>query len=320
MAEGHGAPVGLVGSLAGTERLRARAEGKVKVEPVATPYGSVDVVQGFLGGAPFAGVAKAIASPAPPHKLPHRATYWALKKVGCARVLTSSVVTSFDERLRVGDIFVANDFLDLTGWSLTYFEGGPEGVHNAEMDAPFCSGLSREFVSLARSFGLRVVSVGTVATVPGPQHPTAAEAARMAQAGAMAGSFSAGPEAKLARELGLCLVSAGVTVRAVVKDAAWRKGPEAPSPEPPSQADLLRALAEGRELPARGAANQGPPRVRRHAAGARREVSAHEATALKAKLKDIDARLEQAAAAFVPQAAAMAPCRNCPKGAGPGKW
>jgi purine nucleoside phosphorylase len=317
LAEGQRSPVGLLGSQAGTDRLKARAEGQVKVEPLRTPYGSVDVVLGSMGGAPFAGVAKAIASPAPPHRMPHRATFWALKKVGCARVLSTSVVTSFDERLRLGDLFVPDDFLDLTGWSLTYFEGGPEGVHNAEMEAPFCRGLSREFVSAARSFGLRVLSEGTVAMVPGPQHPTVAEAARMAQAGAVAGSFSAGAEAKLARELGLCLVAAGVTARGAVKDVAWRKAGEARGGGEPSQADLLRAFAEGREPPAREGGKDGPASPRKGSESPRGGAAQREAASLKAKLKDVDARLEEAAAAFVPQAAAMAPCRSCRRGAGP---
>jgi hypothetical protein len=34
-------------------------------------------------------------------------------------------------------------------------------------------------------------------------------------------------------------------------------------------------------------------------------------------LKEADARLEEAAAAFVSQAAALPPCPRCPRGAGP---
>jgi len=317
VVEGRALAVGVIGSQAGIDRLKGRAEGKVRLEAVRTPYGSVDVLRGLVGGAPFAGVAKAIAAPAPPHRMPHRATYWALKKSGCARVLTTSVVTSLDERLRLGDLFVPHDFLDFTGWSPTYFEGGPEGVHNAEMDAPFCRGLSRELVSLARSFGLRVLEEGTVATVPGPQHPSAAECARLAQAGARAVSFSAAAEAKLARELGICLVAAGVTVRGALDEKAWRPGPEAGEGKEPSQAELLRAFAEGREPPPRAEAASAGPRGRRHMQGEKGGARPREAEALKAKLKDVDLRLEEAAAAFVPQAAAMAPCRNCPKGEGP---
>ena len=83
MGEAGRPSVGVTGSSVAGERLARRADGKTKVEPVATPYGSVDVLTGSIGGGRFAAVAKSPAAPFPPHHLPYRATLLALAKVGC---------------------------------------------------------------------------------------------------------------------------------------------------------------------------------------------------------------------------------------------
>ena len=309
---GPSAPtVGIVGSLGLAPRLAARAEGKTATFPVRTPYGSVDVLTGTIGGGRFAAVAKAGVAPFPGHNLPYRANLYALSKAGCTRVLSASLATSVSERLHLADCFVPDDFIDLTGRSVTFFDGGLEGTHHAEMEAPFCARLAREFSSACRSFGMRVALGGVVATVVGPHQPTAAEAARIAAMGAQAVSFSAATEAKLARELGLCLVSGEVIVREAAGHHAWRPAGGGEALARPTEAELLRAFAEGREAPE-------PAPTKAKAPGKSRGGRARsELERLQAALKDVDARFEEAAAAFIPHAAALAPCPHCPAGAGP---
>ncbi len=317
MSGARGSLVGLLGAASLGKRLEARAERPVKTEAVRTPYGSVDVVTGSIGGGRFAAVSKSGVAPFPGHQLPYRATLMALSKAGAQRVLSMSVATSLTAELRLADCFVPDDFLDLTGRSVTFYDGGLEGTHHAEMEAPFCRRLSREFASVARSFGVRVLQGGTIATVPGPHHPTAAESARLSALGVAGVGFSAATEAKLARELGLCFVSAAVAVRSVEEPAAWRQNEGAEATATPSEADLLRAFAEGRDAPAAGdGARKARAKAGDHPRGASSR-GARDAQAVKAKLLDVDTRLESAAAAFVPQAAAMAPCPYCSRGAGP---
>ncbi len=55
--------VGIVGSLGLAPRLAARAQGKTASSPVPTPYGSVDVLTGVIGGGRFAAVAKSGVAP-----------------------------------------------------------------------------------------------------------------------------------------------------------------------------------------------------------------------------------------------------------------
>ncbi len=308
--------VGLAGSAGLGERLASRADGKTKTDSVRTPYGSVDVVAGTIGGGPFAAVAKSGVAPFPSHNLPFRATIFALSNVGCTRFLSASLATSMDPRLRLADCLVADDFIDLTGRSITFFDGGLEGTHHAEMEAPFCARLSREFTSSARSFGMRVAHGGTVATVPGPHHPTMAEAGRLAAMGAIAASFSASTEAKLARELGICFTSAALVVREAAPHKDWRAGGARESSVGGlTEAELLRAFAEGREAPGEAPSptpSRARPRAKRPGSRGARELEV-----VKAKLQDADRRLEQAVAAFVPHAAALPPCPRCARDPGP---
>ena len=311
MAVEGGSVVGIVGSMGLAPRLAARADGKTKAESVRTPYGSVDVLTGSIAGGRFAAVAKTGVAPFPGHNLPFRANLYALSKVGCSRTLSASLATSISEKLRVADVFVPDDFIDLSGRAVSFFDGGLEGTHHAEMDAPFCARLTREFASAARSFGMRVALGGVAATVVGPHHPTAAEAARIAGMGASAVSFSAATEAKLARELGMCIVAGAVVVREAAPHPGWRASAKAEASDGPTEADLLRAFAEGREAPAEPklhAKREPRPKGGRARADLER---------LRASLKEVDARYEDAAAAFVPHAAALAPCPHCPRGAGP---
>lgn len=319
--------LGVVGSFGVGERLARRADGPVKSDKVVTAWGSVGVVSGTVDGGRFVAVEKSQAAAFAPHNLPYRAVATALRRAGATRMVSASVGTSLSGELHVADVVLPADFLDFTGRTVTLYGGGIEGTHHADMDEPFCARLSRDWASVGRGFGLRVREGGTVATVAGPHHPTAAEAEWLASYGALVTSFTAATEAKLARELGMCYAATVVVVRSAAAHPAWnprgRAGPApaAPPPAEPTEAELLRAFAEGRDptVPGKVAAAereraQGPP------GGRKRAVSASQAeaqSAVAAALRQVDERLEEAAAAFVAQAAALPPCRRCPPGQGP---
>jgi purine nucleoside phosphorylase len=306
-----------LGSAGVGQRLQRHAQGPVETSTVATPYGSVDLVSGTLDGSRFVAASKWQAAPFPPHQWPYRATFWALAKAGADRVLSTSIATALHESSRLGDCLVPDDYVDLTGRAVSFFDGGLEGTHHADMEEPFCARLSREFVSSARSFGLRVHQGGTIATIPGPHHPTTAEAARLASTGAAAASFSTATESKLARELGLCFVAAAVVVRTASPHRGWRPGSERERPAPAAEADLLRAFAEGRDVDSVSSAAPRGASSKRGPAAQGSSRQSRELERLKAVLQDSDDRVEQAAAAFVPHAAAYPPCTRCPRGAGP---
>jgi len=313
--------VGILGSQGIGERLAKHAAQKPEVQSVVTAYGSVDLLVGTIDGARFAAAPKSPAAPFPPHQIPYRAALLALRKSGCDRVLSTSVGTSLSDRIRSADCFLPSDFIDFSGRSVTFFEGGLEGTHHAEMDDPFCPRLVREFLAAARSFGMRVVEGGTIATIAGPHQPTTAEAERLTRAGAVAVNFSAATEAKLARELGMCYAGAVIAVRNLPAVGPWRAGvqeePEAKSA--PTEREILRRIAAGEQVaPPRGAKAPGKGQERGGRSGKQR--ASPDVEALGAQLRDVDVRIEEAAAAFVPQAAQLDPCPRCPRGAGPAWW
>lgn len=321
MQDEDGPALGVVGSFGVGERLARRADGPVRTDKVVTAWGSVSVVTGTVDGGRFVAVEKSQAAAFAPHNLPYRAVATALRGSGATRMVSASVGTSLTERLQVADVVLPSDFLDFTGRTVTLYGGGIEGTHHAEMDEPFCARLSRDYASVARGFGLRVKEGGTVATVAGPHHPTAAEAEWLASYGASVTSFTAATEAKLARELGMCYAATIVVVRSAAAHPSWNPrgrttGQPAPGPGEPTEAELLRAFAEGRDPDA--PAKVAPAESARAAdgpAGGKRAVSQDE-TVTRA-LRQADERLEEAAAAFVAQAAALPPCKRCPRGQGP---
>lgn len=322
MSKEMGAALGVVGSSGVGERLARRADAKVKPRTIATPWGSVDVVAGTIDGGPFVAVEKSQAAAFAPHNLPYRAVASALNKAGATRMISASVGTSLSERIRLGDVVLPADFIDFSGRTVTLYGGGIEGTHHAEMDEPFCVRLTRDYASVARGFGLRVREGGTVATVSGPHHPTAAESEWIASYGAAITSFTAATEAKLARELGMCFSATIVAVREAAAHPAWNKGrgaaamPASPRGEA-TEAELLRAFAKGEDPSVRGQVAL----AERASAAARpsgRKRSKAQADEFTRTLREVDERLEEAAAAFVAQAAALPPCPRCPRDTGAG--
>ncbi len=317
---GDAPALGVVGSFGVGARLARRADGPVKTQTVVTAWGSVDVVTGTVDGGRFAAVEKSQAAAFAPHNLPYRAVATALARTGATRMVSASVGTSLSEHLTVGDVVLPSDFLDFTGRTVTLYGGGIEGTHHAEMDEPFCARLSRDYASVARGFGLRVREGGTVATVSGPHHPTAAEAEWLASYGAHVTSFTAATEAKLARELGLCYAATVVVVRNAAAHPSWNQARRAAAPAPaaaePTEAELLRAFAQGKEPEAVGKRAL-PERAARSKAAPGRGRAKSEAEATAQRLKEADERLEEAAAPMVAQAAALPPCPRCPRGKGP---
>jgi 5'-methylthioadenosine phosphorylase len=310
--------LGVVGSFGVGERLARRADRPVKARSVVTPWGSVDVVTGTIDGGHFAAVEKSQAAAFAPHNLPYRAVATALFRAGATRVLSASVGTALTQRLHVGDVVLPTDFLDFSGRTVTLYGGGIEGTHHAEMDEPFCERLSRDVAGVTRGFGLRVHAGGTVASVPGPHHPTAAESEWLASYGASVTSFTAATEAKLARELGMCYCATVVVVRSAAAHPGWNPrgkagAPAAPRGEP-TEAELLRAFDQGLDPGAPGKVAIAERAGKRKAAPSK---AVPEGAAVAATLREVDGRLEEAAAAVVAHAAALPPCTRCPRGKGP---
>lgn len=173
---------------------------------IETPYGapSDTIVIGTLAGQrtaflPRHGVGHRIL----PGELPQRANIWALASLGVERILSVSAVGSLKEDQAPGHVVVPDQLIDRTNGARpsTFFGDGI--VAHIAFDAPFCPSLS---VSLhAQAAGVATAHAGgTMIVIEGPAFSTRAESLLYRSWGADIIGMTALPEAKLAREAGIC--------------------------------------------------------------------------------------------------------------------
>jgi len=138
-----------------------------------------------------------------PTSVPYRANVFALKSLGATHVLSLSSVGSLREELSPRTLVIPDQIIDRTvSRERTFFESGV--VAHVGIADPFCSHLRdalAEAADLARC-GVRVD--GTYVCIEGPQFSTRAESNLFRLWGASVIGMTAMPEARLAREAGLC--------------------------------------------------------------------------------------------------------------------
>lgn len=181
--------------LSGVERVR-----------VGTPWGdpSSELVVGTFADARMAflprhGEGHRIS----PSEINFRANVYAMKAVGAERVVSVSAVGSMKEEIEPGHVVIPDQFIDNTrGRASSFFEGG--AVAHVSMADPVCPVLSTLASRTARGCGATVHEGGTYVCIEGPQFSTRAESGLYRRWGADVIGMTAMPEAKLAREAGIC--------------------------------------------------------------------------------------------------------------------
>ena len=158
---------------------------------VKTPYGEVTA----MVGKNFAFVSRHGSPPKPPHMVNYHANIYAFRELGIKDILAISSVGSLREELSPGTILLPQDLLDFTPMVWTYHDEEPVHVNLYE---PFCPELRERVSKLGVKIG------GTYATTKGPQFETRAEVRMLKTLGADVVGMTVAPEARLARELGLC--------------------------------------------------------------------------------------------------------------------
>jgi 5'-methylthioadenosine phosphorylase len=138
-----------------------------------------------------------------PTSVPYRANIFALKKLGATHLLSLSAVGSLREELSPRTPVVPDQIIDRTvSRERTFFDSG--AVAHVGIADPFCFHL-RDAVSEAADFARRSISRdGTYVCIEGPQFSTRAESNLYRSWGASVIGMTAMPEARLAREAGLC--------------------------------------------------------------------------------------------------------------------
>ena len=182
-------------------------DGLSEVEEVRieTPFGapSDDFIVGKLGAVgvaflPRHGAGHRLA----PHEVPQRANIWALAALGVRQVISISAVGSLREEIAPLHIVVPDQIIDRTRRPSTFFENGIVG--HIPFDMPFCPTMSALLAAKAGEAGAVVHRRGTLVVIDGPAFSTRAESELYRDWGADIIGMTAAPEAKLAREAGIC--------------------------------------------------------------------------------------------------------------------
>ena len=139
----------------------------------------------------------------PPHLVNFRANVWAMKHIGCERVISPCAAGSLQTHVKPGDFVICDQFVDWTDGRKTTFYEGPVVQHPSPAD-PYCPELRKLAVETGKKLGITVHDKGTVVVINGPRFSTKAESAFFTRQGWEVINMTAFPEAYLVKELNMC--------------------------------------------------------------------------------------------------------------------
>jgi 5'-methylthioadenosine phosphorylase len=173
----------------------------------ATPWGrpSSPIVLARLGGTALAFLARhGTGHVLSPSEVPYAANIFALKAAGVRSIISISAVGSLREEMAPRHFVVPDQIWDRTrGIRLSTFFGSGVVGHVSFGD-PYCPGLRRILAEAAAEAGATVHDGGTYVCMEGPAFSTRAESLHHRSIGMSVVGMTALPEAKLAREAGIC--------------------------------------------------------------------------------------------------------------------
>jgi len=175
----------------------------VEMIEVATPFGapSDKIVLGTLGKARIAFLPRhGVGHRLLPGELPQRANIWALASLGVERIISVSAVGSLKEAIAPLDMALPDQLIDRTSGMrpATFFGDGI--VAHIAFDTPLCPSLRATLAGVAPD----AHRGGTLVVIEGPAFSTRAESELYRSWNADLIGMTALPEAKLAREAGIC--------------------------------------------------------------------------------------------------------------------
>lgn len=198
------AEIGVIGGTGFYSLLEGATELRVD-----TPYGppSDMVTVADLGGRRVAFLPRhGRQHDLPPHAINYRANIYALKSLGCTRILGPCAVGSLQPRVKPGDLVICDQYVDRTIGRKDTFYDGPVITH-VNMAEPYCPVLRAIAVQTARAMAWPVHERGTVVVIQGPRFSTRSESHWFGAQGWEVVNMTQYPEAALARELELCYVN-----------------------------------------------------------------------------------------------------------------
>lgn len=172
----------------------------VRRQLVRTPFGSATFYLGTYQGIetgflPRHGLHHEQLAP----QVNYQANIWAARELGFQRLLGTSAAASLNEAIRVGDLVLLDQLVDLTEGRLHTFN-----LRSANMTEPFCSQMRGAILQAAAEQGIAVHPRATYLCLKGPRYETAAEIRLYKQWGMDVVGMTNATEASLSRELGIC--------------------------------------------------------------------------------------------------------------------
>jgi 5'-methylthioadenosine phosphorylase len=198
-------PVATVAIIGGSGLYRLFDPERSEARRVATPYGSVEVTIGELGGRTAAFITRHGSDHSvAPHLINYRANIWALASLGVRVILSSSAVGGVSPEYPPGTLVLTDQFIDRTsGRADTFFDEG--SVQHLAAADPFSPEL-HEIAKRALAHE-NLKHSGTVVVIQGPRFSTRAESLWFRAAGAHTVNMTMYPEVPLASELNIDTVN-----------------------------------------------------------------------------------------------------------------
>ncbi len=212
----------MIGLIGGTGVYDPKLLREVKEVEIKTPFGkpSDKIITGLFEGVKIAflnrhGKGHSIN----PTNVNYRANIWALKELGCERIIATGAVGSLKEEFKPGEIVFTDQFIDRTTKRETTFYDKDKVVHISSAE-PICKELREILINEAKKENLLFHEKGTCIVIEGPRFSSKAESNLFRQWGADIIGMTMFPECILAREQQICYATiATVTDYDVWKDS-----------------------------------------------------------------------------------------------------
>ena len=174
---------------------------------IETPFGATSdkIILGTLGDTRVAFLPRhGVGHRLLPGELPQRANIWALASLGVEYIVSVSAVGSLKQGIAPLQMVVPDQLIDRTRGDRpsTFFGRGI--VAHIAFDTPFCPVLSASLYASITAAHVVGHNGGTMVVVEGPSFSTRAESEMYRNWRAHVIGMTALPEAKLAREAGIC--------------------------------------------------------------------------------------------------------------------
>ena len=199
----------MIGIIGGSGLYEIEELDQKKIVPLVSIYGesSAPAVIGSIGNLEFAFLPRhGLNHEFNPSEINYRANIEGLKRIGVDKIISISAVGSLKEEHEPGKFIVIDQYIDRTfKRNSTFFQGGC--VAHVSFGDPVCGTLSNSIITALENNNIDHFNKGTYICIEGPQFSTRAESLLYRSWGCDVIGMTNMPEAKLAREAGICYAS-----------------------------------------------------------------------------------------------------------------